>query len=283
MRTVAIAAVISSVALVVGACGFSVTGGASDPNVTNVDGGHSDRGQSDDDGSSSRGDSGDMTPHDDDGGGLASDADAGTAPPVFAFVQGAHASRLGAVFAATIAPAKAGSFIAVAVTYSNTNHEVLSVIDNAPTGSNTYVSANLKSRSGSCQASEIWFARNVRPLATLVSVVMSDTSGSQNVWAMEASGLAPTGGLDKGLPGNGGSTTVVTTQTVQATGAPAFFVAAVGSCGFLNTIVAGNPFIALPLENGNAAAYHIATTVGPFGPAFNNTNDAWNASVAAFR
>jgi hypothetical protein len=155
------------------------------------------------------------------------------------------------------------------------------VVDSA---SNVYVSANLRSTAQD-QDSEIWFARDAHPGATSVTVTVSGGSAATaQVWVLEASGLAATGGIDDGqATSNGDASTTIVAPTVTPSGVPALIVAAVGSNGNVGGIAQGNPFVALPIEDDNGAAYYIATDGGTFGPVFGNTDQAWNASVAAFR
>jgi len=206
------------------------------------------------------------------------------APPVYEIVQTAQAtgSRTANV-ATSIGGTRSGDFLAVLVIYSGAA-SVASVTDDASGGGDTYASASLLSIApGNCQASEIWYARDLKAGATSVSVTMTAGVTSLWVWVLEASGMRESGGVDNGTDGTGGATNTITAPTVTPTGAPALVVSAVGSCGSIGGISGGNPFTALPAQGGNGAAYYIALTPGTYGPVFGNNNKAWNASVAAFR
>jgi hypothetical protein len=203
-------------------------------------------------------------------------------PEVISFVQAGHQSKSSTQSSSTtIAATKSGSFIAVMATYYGVTPTITGVTDNATGGSNTYVSANLRSVVGTCQASEIWYARSSKPGATSVTVT---TSGSVTLltWVVEFSGLRATGGVDVGLIGNNASgTTTVTAPAVTPSAAPAAVLSVVGSCGALGSIK--SPFTAISNQSGDDAAYYIAPSVAAWGPIFNNSNDGWNGSTAAFR
>jgi hypothetical protein len=191
----------------------------------------------------------------------------------------------GTALSINVAPIQAGDFVAVLITYSfgdALSETVVGVSDDGPAGSNTYVSANLQSVIAPCQGSEIWYARNTMPGATSVKVTVSATAGIQ-LWVVEASGLSATGGVDRGTTGSGGATTSIQTPAVTPTGVPALIVSAAGSCGSISGVDKSSPFTGLPAQDGNDAAYYVATTAGSYGPVYGSTNDAWNASVAAFR
>ncbi len=201
------------------------------------------------------------------------------APGVIAVVQTGNNSQSNPV-TVTLAPTKAQSFLAVLAAYLP-GQSVQSVTDNAPGGSNHYVSANLRSMAGQ-QDAEIWYARDANPGATSVVVTVT-TGGSFEVWVVEATGLAASGGPDEGQIGSGGPTTTVVAPTVTPSATPALIVAAVCSNQTLGSVVAGNPFVGLAVQNGNGAAYYVPTTPGAYGPVYHNSFAAWNASVAAFR
>jgi hypothetical protein len=191
----------------------------------------------------------------------------------------------GTTLSINVSPIQAGDFVAVLVTYAfgdAISENVVGVSDDGPAGRNTYVSANLQSVVAPCQASEIWYARNTMPGATSVSVTVSAASAIQ-LWVVEASGLSATGGVDQGTTGSGGATTSIQTPAVTPTGVPALIVSAAGSCGSISGVDKGSPFTGLPAQDGNDAAYYVATTAGSYGPIYGSTNNAWNASVAAFR
>jgi hypothetical protein len=204
-------------------------------------------------------------------------------PTVFAIVQSAESnSATTSTASVKVLPMTRGSFVAVLATYYGVGPSITGVADNTPGGSNTYTSANLRSVATGCQASEIWYARAARAAATSVTVT---TTGNVTlgVWVLEVSGLATSGGVNIGEVGNGDPNTTITAPTVSPSGAPALIVSALGSCGTIGSIPGGNPFIALPKEDNNGAAYYVATAAGTFGPVFTNSNSGWNASVAAFR
>jgi hypothetical protein len=198
-------------------------------------------------------------------------------------VQTANAAKSGTTtLSTTIAATQSGSLLVVLSTYYGVTPTITGIADDAPGGSNTYVSASLRSVTGTCQASEIWYARNARAGAKSVTVTTSGSVTLQ-VWVVELSNTRTTGGVDVGNVGSGAASTTITAPTVTPSGVPAVVVSALGSCGTMGSLAGGSPFTALPIQNGNGAAYYIATAPGAFGPVYNNSNNAWNASVAAFR
>jgi hypothetical protein len=219
--------------------------------------------------------------------GDASTADAvdGTSSMISVVQTQSSAGDGGTALSITVSPIQAGDFVAVLVTYAfgdALSETVVGVSDDGPAGSNTYVSANLQSVIAPCQGSEIWYARNTRAGATTVTVTVSAFSPIQ-LWVVEASGLNATGGVDQGTTGSGPATTSIQTPAVTPTGVPALIVSSAGSCGGISGVDKSSPFTGLPALDGNDAAYYVATIAGSYGPIYGNTNDAWNASVAAFR
>ena len=213
----------------------------------------------------------------------AGSADAGSTG--IAVVQSGQANTSNTTtLSTTLSATTAGTFLAVMSSYAGVGPSIATVGDDAPGGSNAYVSANIRAVGGTCQASEIWYARDARPGVTSVTVTMTGMSTFLQVWVMEVSGLGATGGVDTSAVENDGpATTTITAPTVTPSAAHALIVASVGSCGEIGSIAPGNPFIALPVQVGNDAAYYITASEGAWGPVFNNAFDAWNASIAAFR
>jgi hypothetical protein len=205
-------------------------------------------------------------------------------PAVFSLVQnGLGSASPGTTDTIGLNPTRAGDFLAVLATYFGVGPTIQGISDNAPGGSSTYSSANLRSSVGTCQAAEIWYARDIAAGATSVTVTLS-ASAHVDVWVLEFSGLATSGGVDMGQTGTGGPSFTIDAPTLTPSGAPALLVSAVGSCGQVGIVALGNPFIGLPQgQTGNDAAYYIATAPGTYGPVFTSTLGQWNASVAAFR
>ena len=152
----------------------------------------------------------------------------------------------------------------VMTTYQAPTAAVASVTDDAPGGSNTYVSANVRAAS-SCAASEIWYARDVVAGLTTVTVASTRQPPAQ-AWIVEASGLASTGGVDVRQMGMGPATTTIVAPTVTPSGLDALIVSVVASCGGVSGLAAGNPFVALPVAQGDDAAYYVRSPQGATGP-----------------
>lgn len=204
-------------------------------------------------------------------------------PPVLTVLQSAsNSDSPNSVTVSLSSNVSAGSFLAVLVTFYGGSGAVSGVSDDAPGSGDTYTSVGASSSTGSCQTSEIWYARNT--VAGASQVVVHATGGvSLDAWVVEVAGLAPTGGVDAHAEGNGAATTTVAAPTVTPTGSPALVVSTAGSCGALNGLAAISSFVGLPIQDGNGAAYFVATAPGSYAPVYDNSNDKWNASTAAFR
>lgn len=281
-RRLALATVLL-VAMVVG-CGLGVVGVAPDESAGggNADATADATGRADDDGdgdppanadASASGDASDATSPD-------AEVDAGP-KPVFQFEQSAPTLVPSAsTVDFTIQPTKAGSFIALIVSANaGETTKVASVTDNAAGGSNVYTSAEARSLASGCQASEIWYARGTRP-ATKFTVTLNKAGHAQG-WILEVSGLRATGEVDRTSVSNGTGTST-STVAVDVTTAPSLLVAGVASCQTLGAKAAQNPFVSLGDQEGNTAAYFIATATGPVNVAWTNGNSGWNESVAVF-
>jgi hypothetical protein len=184
----------------------------------------------------------------------------------------------------------AGHFLAVMIAYQAPDAAVASVTDDAPNGGNAYVSANVRAVS-SCAATEIWYARDV--VAGLTTITVSfNTPAAGQAWIVEASGLAATGGGDVGQTGTGAAVGTIVAPTVTPSGLDALIVSVVASCGGIGGgvggLASGSPFVALPVAQGDDAAYYVPHSSGSYGPVFNGSvlngpGTEWNASVAGFR
>jgi hypothetical protein len=251
--------------------------------LTGIDGGVADAGSGGGDSSAVSDAGADDVRASEDGGAAADTA----TKPVPRLVQSASASlgNAAALALTTIfAPTVEGNLMVVAVTVdSNSAASVLSIADNAPGGSNTYVTAGQRSTDTSCDdVTEIWYAKNVRAGATGLSVV-ANTSVRMDVWALELSGLDRVNPLDKGATtSNQAVSNVVTAPAVPATN-NAVVISVACTCGTINGIKNGNPFTGLNVQTGENAAYFITTAAGEFGAVWTSTNNTWNASTVSFR
>jgi hypothetical protein len=284
------AALVGGASVLAGGCGLPLAGAGSAMDEPPAEGGtyDSSRPEADidaADGAAPAADAGSSTDSGTEAGNADATADEGStgAPTVITVVQTSQTDSPDPTTSLSIplSPTQSGDFVAVLATYAGPTLTIAGITDDAPGGSSTYQSANIRSSAPACQATEIWYARNVQAGATSVSVAMS-AGASMYVWVLEASGLGASGGVDIDTTGSG-ATTTITVPPVSPTGVPALLLAAVGSCGSAGNLVPGNPFVALPIQQGNTAAYYIATSMGSWGPVFDNTDSAWNASIAAFR
>lgn len=206
-------------------------------------------------------------------------ADAGN---TLTFVQHVEGSGNGSPIVTNVAATKEGNLIAVLLELDTSSASVLSVTDDTPGGSSVYLSTGQRNTSEYCnQSGEIWYAR-ARGAATKVTVTLK-SAGATNLWIAELAGLPAGGGFDVGAVDASGSPGIVNAPAPTPSGLPAFIVSVIGSCGEIGDIRSPNPFIALPKQNGNRAAYFIAIDGGPYGPVLDNSSSGWNASTAAFR
>jgi hypothetical protein len=103
-------------------------------------------------------------------------ADAARPPPITVIQTGSSSTSNSGTLLIPLSPSRAGSFFVVMSTFASVTETISAVVDNAPGGSNAYVSANLRSVAGTCQATELWYARAARPGATSVSVTTATAS-----------------------------------------------------------------------------------------------------------
>jgi len=206
---------------------------------------------------------------------------AGSSP--IAFEQSTTVRQIGVTIGATINPTASGNLVVVALTQNTSaSAKVTGVSDDAPGGSNAYVSAGQRSADVSCNnTAEIWYAKDVGSGAKNVSVTMSGSSAVE-VWVLEVSGLGTTAPLESGavIGDQPASTQVAAPQVTTA--ARALVVSTVATCGEVKSLAAGSPFIELPTQNGHDTAYFIAPTGGSYGATWVTTSFTWNASTVAF-
>jgi hypothetical protein len=208
-----------------------------------------------------------------------------TAPTVLAFVQGAGSSESGPSGKLAISSTGAGDLLVVAIVQeSGTAAAVVSIVDNAPGGPNTYVSANQRSVDARCaNTAEIWYAKNVRPGTTSVAILMS-ASVTFEAWVAEFSGASTTSPLDTGAAASSQpATTVITAPTVTPSVPNAVVLSVAASCGAISGLAAGSPFHALATKNGEDAAYYVASQTGAYGAVWSTSGGTWNGSTAAFK
>jgi hypothetical protein len=208
-----------------------------------------------------------------------------TATTVLAFVQGTGASESGSSGKLAISPTSAGDLLVVAIVQeSGTTAAIASILDDALGGSNTYVSANQRSVDTSCaNTCEIWYAKNVRPGATSLAILMS-ASVTFEAWVAEFSGASTTSPLDTGAVANSQpATTVITAPTVTPSAPNAVVLSVAASCGAISAVAAGSPFHALATKNGEDAAYFVASKIGAYGAVWTSSRGTWNGSTAAFK
>lgn len=116
-----------------------------------------------------------------------------------------------------------------------------------------------------------------------VTTVTVTPSGSTDVWYwyMEVNGPKTSSPLF--TTGNSyGSSALAIGPTIEAT-EPAFIFSIVMANSGVNGLEAGSPFLALPPQNGDGAAYGFAPSGGSFATRWSVGNDTWRATTAAFK
>jgi hypothetical protein len=182
-----------------------------------------------------------------------------------------------------IAPTRAGDVMVVALGAGDAAFSVTTIQDDGPGGGNAYRSANERSHDTTFYAAEIWFATNLRPGATKVTITLAFPARLFG-WVMEFSGLSPTDPLDRGAATNDGpDASLVVAPPVTPSVANAVIVSVAMSGGAIVSLDARSPFVALPVLHGNSAAYYVAQTLGTYGAVWESTPASWNASTVCFK
>lgn len=220
-------------------------------------------------------------------GGQDAGADGSKAVPIF--LQGVG-GLVGAntTLSLALTPTQAGSLVVVGMgqSFGASAPVVASVTDNAPGGSNTYVSANARSvHTNDGNAAEIWYAKGGRAGATSVTITLTAVPQQITGWAMEFSGLSATDPLDAvAVASDQSSTSAVAAPNVNTSGPDEVVVSVAVVIDVVQGIVPGNPFVALPVQNGDDTAYFVARTPGTYGAVWKSPGAmTWCSSTAAFR
>jgi len=216
--------------------------------------------------------------------GLVDAAEAGPASG-FAFVQSASAQLTAVTTPIGVSATQAGNLIVIAVAKeTNVTTVVSSIADNAPGGSNTYVSANQRSFHTGCVTSlEIWYATNARPGATSIAVTMG-SSEEIEAWALEFShtGDAVVFEGGKGVSDQPAGT-IITAPAVTSAASKPLVISGAMTCGAITGLRVPTSFQPLPILRGENVAYLLAAQPGTYGAVWNSGNDPWNSSTVIFR
>jgi hypothetical protein len=223
-------------------------------------------------------------------GGASSSADARTSSAdeagaaVITVVQSAAVHQNPAsMIQATIKPTASGNLLVVSITQvTSVTTGIVGVADDAPGGSNVYVLAYKGSRDTACDNTiEHWYARDTKAGATKVIITLT-ASSDISAWVMEVSGPSKTSPFESASVADDQPASMrVIAPRVQTAGS-ALVVSTASSCNQVNGLVDGSPFIALPFENGDDAAYYVAPTGGSYGASWTSVNATWTASTVAF-
>ncbi len=182
-------------------------------------------------------------------------------------------------FPISISTTGAGHMLVVTVTQeSGISAIITGISDDA---SNVYTNASQRSVDSNCwNTAEIWYAANVQAGAHTVTVTMSAAVAFE-VWVAEFSGVTA---LDTGATANSQPTgATIAAPVVSPSVANALIVSVATSCGTISAVHAGNPFVGLPIVNGEDTAYYVAPNKSSYGAVWDYSGGTWNASTVAFR
>ncbi len=175
-----------------------------------------------------------------------------------------------------------GDLVVVAVAQESDTTSVVSAISDD--AGNTYVSANQRSIDASCaNTTEIWYATNVAPGASLVHVAMS-ASVTIEVWVAEFAGPSGASPLDTGaIASTQPSGAMIAAPVVTPSSPDALVISTAASCGAISAVAPGSPFTALAILNGENTAYYVAHAAGTYGAVWSYNGGSWDGSTVAFR
>lgn len=199
-------------------------------------------------------------------------------------VQTMTANNTGAAsLMVNLAPTRAGGLIVIATLCYNisaTAEPVLSIADDVQ---NNYVSAGaLAPWNGDDGAVEIWYAAGARPGASSVTISSTGVT-SRVVWALELANIAPMAPLESAMQLEDPGGSMPAAPVVGASGRAAV-VSLFMVNGTITQIAAGNPFVLLPVLNGDAAAYAVVDAPGAYGAVVDAPGSgSYSAVTAAFR
>jgi hypothetical protein len=175
----------------------------------------------------------------------------------------------------TVSPTGAGHLLVIGATGSLDSQSVASVTDDAGA---SYVATGRANVNGG--SAEIWFAPASNAGATQITVKFSNTSGG-SVWMLEVAGSnpktvivavhsnMPAGSLIAAPPVTTKGPNTLVFSVLEATG---------GTLAGLHT---GNPFLMMPVMNGDSSAYAIAPTPGPYAAQWDNTGGTGACALSA--
>jgi len=213
----------------------------------------------------------------------ASAADAAPVSPALVAVDTIYATTSSIAVPATIA---AGHLVVVVVDLFDSGFSVASVGDGV--AGDVYVSANARAifSAGAMgtSATEIWYTTTTQPSAGSVNVTLTGAVQSF-VWVAEFEGIVPTSPLDTvAHTDSGNASTAVAGASVTTASADELVVSIVSLDDSVTGIESGNPFIALPPQGGDDAAYVVAAQPGSYAPVWVLANAAiYCSSTVAFR
>ncbi|WP_394826157.1 hypothetical protein [Pendulispora albinea] len=215
--------------------------------------------------------------------GKSGDAEATESP--FALVQQGTKEQTSKTVTIAMGQTGTGNLIVVVIGQgTNRDTTVTSIVDDAPGGSNAYVSTRQRSiDTADVNTLEIWYAANIRPGATSATVTMQD-SVRVMAWVMEFSGPSKSETFDTGsvLNNQPRGTTIIAPVVIPST-PTALVISAAMSAGEISELNAGSPFQRLPIVSGNNVAYFFATKPGSYSAVWSSENATWNASTVAFK
>jgi hypothetical protein len=207
------------------------------------------------------------------------DFDSASAPP--ALVQSGAVDMLDVVVASlTIAPTGSGDLLVVATGDFSTKQPITAMTDDA---GNTYVSANALA-TNAMDMVEIWYAANSVPGATTLTVT-SATASKRQVWFLELSNMDRDAPLDVvATAGAPPPSATPEAPLVTPTTGRSVIVSVANALDDVKTVDPESPFVAMPIFDGNDAAYYLTPSHGSFGAVWDAGGlGDYCASTAAFK
>jgi hypothetical protein len=211
------------------------------------------------------------------------------APPV-ALVQSAAAAATGSgtVFRLNTQATGGGNLLAVGLSIFEISGAacVVSITDNAPGGGNVYSSAGAFASDSASGGAEIWYAANSRAGATQMTITLrAGCSGRRPAtYFAEFSGVAAVNPLENAVAASNQPASMAPAAP-QAAASSRAVVFSVTTVQFdVTGIQNGNSFNALPIVDGDNAAYFIANGAGNYGAVWAQDNlGSYGASTAVFK
>lgn len=213
----------------------------------------------------------DLPPHED------------AAPPAVTMLQTAVASETAAALSVPLDRlTQAGSTLVLATCNADALDPLVGIHDDKD---NVYVSAKALAKTPGCNvASEIWYAKNVAPGTSRVTVSLAKSQLFSG-WLLEAAGLSIDAPLDVvATVESPPAADVIVAPTVRPSSARSLVVSTTCSCHSVTGMASDSPFQPLAVREGNTTAWLVTDAAGEYGAKWTQSVTAsYSASTAAFK